>query len=492
MITRIKIDGFKSLLNAELFLGPFTCIVGANAVGKSNFFDAIIFLSHLADKTILEAAKSIRSEEQKHSNIRDIFFKSGEKQYNQILFEVDLLVPRSAEDDLGQVATTSTTSLRYKLVLRYNSGKDFLQSQPIEIVEESLSPMTRDDAKKSIGFSYNNEWYSSVVYGRKGTQLISTNGGKIKLHQDQGGGGGRATEFIPEKMPRTLLSTVNAETPTAFLVRQEFRSWQMLQFEPTSLRQASSFHEVLNAKIDNRGRNIPATLYKLSQNEEYDVCRQVLFLLRDLVGDIRRIYINRDEKRELLTLMVEFKNGLALPAQSLSDGTLRFLCLSVIQESNQSGLICMEEPENGINPQKIKAIVNLLQTLSLDPYMAIDNAQNPMRQVVINTHSSRLISIVPEDSLYMAVTKEKYDETLQTKVEYTAFTILPDTTKHKRYTNIPTTSLGDMLLYLDNEPEQWYKDIIDARVQTVNDNIRKRMTAVKNAVPEFGCEPELF
>lgn len=233
-------------------------------------------------------------------------------------------------------------------------------------------------------------------------------------------------------------------------------------------------------------------MFFLSQNEEYDVCRQVLFLLRDLVGDIRRIYINRDEKRELLTLMVEFKNGLALPAQSLSDGTLRFLCLSVIQESNQSGLICMEEPENGINPQKIKAIVNLLQTLSLDPYMAIDNAQNPMRQVVINTHSSRLISIVPEDSLYMAVTKEKYDETLQTKVEYTAFTILPGTTKHKRYTNIPTTSLGDMLLYLDNEPEQWYKDIIDARVQTVNDNIRKRMTAVKNAVPEFGCEPELF
>lgn len=73
MITRIKIDGFKSLLNAELYLGPFTCIVGANAVGKSNFFDAIIFLSHLADKTILEAAKSIRSEEQKHSNIKDIF-----------------------------------------------------------------------------------------------------------------------------------------------------------------------------------------------------------------------------------------------------------------------------------------------------------------------------------------------------------------------------------------------------------------------------------
>lgn len=391
---------------------------------------------------------------------------------------------------MGQAATTSTTSLRYRLVLKYNDKSDFFQSQPIEIVEESLSPMTRDDAKRNIGFSYNNEWYSSVVYGRKSTQLISTNGGKIKLHQDQGGGGGRATEFIPEKMPRTLLSTVNAETPTAFLVRQELRSWQMLQFEPTSLRQASSFHEVLNASIDNRGRNIPATLYKLSQNGEYDVYQQTLFLLKDLVGDICKIYIDRDEKRELLTLMVKFKNGLALPAQSLSDGTLRFLCLSVIQESNQSGLICMEEPENGINPQKIKAIVDLLQSLALDPYMPIDNEQNPMRQVIINTHSSRLISIVPEDSLYMAITKEKFDKTLQAKVEYTAFTILPDTTKQKRYPNISTTSLGDMISYLDSDPEQWYKDIIDTKVKTVKDNIGKRLQSLKKTVPEQ--EPELF
>ena len=67
MITRIKIDGFKSLLNTELFLGPFTCIAGPNAVGKSNFFDAIMFLSNLADNSLLDAAKSIRSENEKQS-----------------------------------------------------------------------------------------------------------------------------------------------------------------------------------------------------------------------------------------------------------------------------------------------------------------------------------------------------------------------------------------------------------------------------------------
>jgi AAA15 family ATPase/GTPase len=52
MITRIKINGFKSLVQTDLYLGPFTCIAGANAIGKSNFFDALSFLSKLADKTI--------------------------------------------------------------------------------------------------------------------------------------------------------------------------------------------------------------------------------------------------------------------------------------------------------------------------------------------------------------------------------------------------------------------------------------------------------
>lgn len=74
MITRIKINGFKSLMDTELFFGPFTCIAGANGIGKSNLFDAFVFLSHLADNTVLQAAKSIRSENQKHSDIRDMFF----------------------------------------------------------------------------------------------------------------------------------------------------------------------------------------------------------------------------------------------------------------------------------------------------------------------------------------------------------------------------------------------------------------------------------
>ena len=41
MITEIEIEGFKSLEKVHLKLGKFNLFVGANASGKSNFFDAL-------------------------------------------------------------------------------------------------------------------------------------------------------------------------------------------------------------------------------------------------------------------------------------------------------------------------------------------------------------------------------------------------------------------------------------------------------------------
>ncbi|GAA2848983.1 hypothetical protein GCM10010517_06270 [Streptosporangium fragile] len=45
MITRIEIDGFKSFLNFDLDVPPFLALVGPNASGKSNLFDAVEFVA---------------------------------------------------------------------------------------------------------------------------------------------------------------------------------------------------------------------------------------------------------------------------------------------------------------------------------------------------------------------------------------------------------------------------------------------------------------
>ncbi len=60
MITRLKVSGFKNLANVDIRFGAFTCIAGVNAVGKSNLFDAVKFLSDLSDRPLIDAAMSVR------------------------------------------------------------------------------------------------------------------------------------------------------------------------------------------------------------------------------------------------------------------------------------------------------------------------------------------------------------------------------------------------------------------------------------------------
>ena len=48
MLTRLKVSGFKNLVDVDVRFGPFTCIAGANGIGKSNLFDVTTFLSALA------------------------------------------------------------------------------------------------------------------------------------------------------------------------------------------------------------------------------------------------------------------------------------------------------------------------------------------------------------------------------------------------------------------------------------------------------------
>ena len=61
MLVRLQVDGFKNLVGFDAEFGPFNCIAGENGVGKSNIFDAIEFLSLIANGPLMEAARQVRS-----------------------------------------------------------------------------------------------------------------------------------------------------------------------------------------------------------------------------------------------------------------------------------------------------------------------------------------------------------------------------------------------------------------------------------------------
>jgi AAA15 family ATPase/GTPase len=42
MLTGLKVSGFKNLMDVDIRFSPFTCVAGANGVGKSNLFDGAL------------------------------------------------------------------------------------------------------------------------------------------------------------------------------------------------------------------------------------------------------------------------------------------------------------------------------------------------------------------------------------------------------------------------------------------------------------------
>ena len=96
MITYIKIDGFKTFKNFEMYFSPFTVIVGVNAAGKSNLFDALALLSELASGNSIQKVLSSQRGE-----LRELFtlFDNG-KRAKEMSFVVEMLVNQRKVDFL--------------------------------------------------------------------------------------------------------------------------------------------------------------------------------------------------------------------------------------------------------------------------------------------------------------------------------------------------------------------------------------------------------
>ncbi len=412
MLTRLKIDGFKNLSGIDIHFGPLTCIAGVNGVGKSNLFDAIHFLALLADHTLLEAAAAVRSEGERAPDVRLLFRHCGEDFATDMSFEAEMLVPETSVDDLGQEGRAKSTFLVYRLGLRYRDadGLGNFTAGGIEIVKEELTYIPKGEARNHLRFPHEREWCESVVKGASRSPFISTEirdqQTLIKLHQD--GNQGRPTLHPAQKLPRTVLSRASAsESPTALCARREMASWAMLQLEPSAVRRPSPFSGPDHLGMD--GAHLPAALHRIAYHETEGtgldaeaVMARVANRLSELIGGVHAVSVDRDDKRELLTLMLKDSAGTQHPAHSLSDGTLRFLALAVIELDPESGgAICLEEPENGIHPERIAAMLRLLGDIAVDTSEPVDR-DNPMRQVLINTHSPVVVGEVQDSTLLVA------------------------------------------------------------------------------------------
>jgi predicted ATPase len=370
-------------------------------------------------------------------------------------FELEMIVPREGVDDLGQQAEASITFLHYSLELGYHHHEDLRSLGTLEILKEELRHINRSNASKHLLFNCNKSWQKAVIMGKRTSPFISSvdlEGGLIiRLHQD--GIKGKPLSRLAARLPRTVLSVANAaESPTVLLARREMQSWQLLQLEPSPLRQPDEFSAPTHLGSD--GSHLAATLYNLARlgNNEEHIYAQVANRLSELLDDVDAVWIDRDDRRELLTLMVKSRDGTIHPARSLSDGTMRFLALVVLELNPESiGLLCLEEPENGIHPERIPKIISLLQDIATDVNEPVDDVKDSsLKQVIINTHSPAVVQQVPDDSLLVAEVKEDVNESGQ-RFNRVCFNYLTNTWRSKipDFDSISVISNNNILAYLN-------------------------------------------
>lgn len=394
MLLALSVKNFKSIRDATVRFGSLTCLIGHNGVGKSNLFDAIHFLSLLADRDIHQATAEVRRTSEGSTSALDLVF--GRDPNNSIELSADMITAHDVMDDFGQVAKASTTLLTYTVRLRFRPESDRLL-----VESEHLAHAKLGDFAAFTAFASSATFRSSVAIGaRRGGPLISTDErrGAIVLHGD---GGSRGRPAPVGTSPLTVVGGTNTfDYPTVLAAKREMASWRMLQLEPSTMRSPDLRGAVPH--VSAAGGHLAATLSSLKKLN-HNAAAEVVNRLRELNSDVIDLDVHVDETRDQLALRARVPGvDNWLYGRSLSDGTLRYIALTLmLVDTSDRGLLCLEEPENGIHPSRIPNLVNLLYDYAVDLDEAVGD-DNPLRQVVVNSHSPEVARQLALDDLVFA------------------------------------------------------------------------------------------
>ncbi|WP_396155211.1 AAA family ATPase [Flavobacterium macrobrachii] len=386
MITYLKINGFKSFHNFEMEFTPFTVIAGANASGKSNLFDALTLLSRLAETDNLKRAFS-----EQRGEFIELFTQYGDDNYaSEMEFIVEMLVNKNIKDAWGNEAKLKYTRLKYELSIKRVTNSSGIQD--LVVSKENLLKLNHQEdnwvtgiiPKKSLEF-----WRPKVGTGKRGIPYIETvNENNLDIIQvPQDGTTGNKRRFPLSNATRTVLSSFDTiDFPHVLAAKEEMKSWKFLQLNPEDLRHATSKNNGEDI-ISVSGKNLAAALFRIKQNDKYSL-KDISRKLNNFLPNFIEVDVIDDNENKQYLIKLKDVDKKEFSSRVLSEGTLRILALCILEfDEKHTGLLCFEEPENGIHPFRIKAMTELLKDLSVD----FNEVEVPLRQVIVNTHSPVLV-----------------------------------------------------------------------------------------------------
>ena len=406
MLTRIEIDGFKSFEDFALDLQPFTVVVGPNASGKSNLFDALRLLSRLVETDVRSAIKGLRGEP------TELFRTLPDGQIsNYIFIAVETLLSPSVADAYGLRHDLIQTRIRYELKIERrkdansNIERLFVASEDARPINYKVDRWLHGVRRPSASFK---KLFSRT---RRKSPFLETIEGQgedrhFVVRQDRTQGRGR--EFPAVKAETTVLSGITSATefPHLFALKEELSSIRYLQLDPAAEREPSSF--LSTDDLEPNGSNLAAVLARI-QDETADkerpkgVLSDILADLISIIPGIRDLAVERDEARREYVISLTLTDGQVFSSRVLSDGTVRVLALlTLLHDPRRKGVICFEEPENGIHEQRLRQLIKLLRKACVDQTLSVALNSKRVLQVIVNTHSPVVMHCLMEHELVYA------------------------------------------------------------------------------------------
>jgi predicted ATPase len=414
MITKIEVDGFKSLKNFQLeFHHGLNVLVGPNGSGKTNIVSFFEFIAHLMESDASEATSCVGG--------AGAVFRRVEQSYERKIAAriygcVPLNISANRVTKLGdQQEKCSFCVYDYQFVLIFPESGDsvLFESQRFKIrrTKEFTQHSVCPDSEQ-WGLDIESTWQND------GTARVKTNAFQDSLLQlpyyprrNSKGKSNGDEEITPDQIishmlaggNMSLVPVISRYTPELWTVSADLTGGQIYNVVPSKLKLPEDSAKPPGIARD--GSGLASTLYALQRarnpvefgpwlyprrrrDNDYDhraldKLKAYLNLVNDSVQDIT---VENDPFDNQLRVKFTIKSGdyqATLPMGLMSDGTLKWLAV-VAAAVTANSVFCFEEPENYLHPQMQGQIVTILREILFE--------KEGNRFTLMTTHSETLLN----------------------------------------------------------------------------------------------------
>ncbi len=369
MITRIEATHYRCFDKLGVPMDSFNVLAGANGSGKTTLLDVPVVLRDLIESPNVSAAfmESILERGARASSLDELVFRAHGESF---ILAIEAKLPPAIADSLTKLApkAVQNTSARQPTHIRYEVRLEVHESHQLRVKNEYLFvfPMSERYEEERL-----------PLQGENGSQ----HDWRFIVRRDASRVFGEPTTFIPENVSTSRMEKAERSTD----IDDTLLGVARLQYEsPDEFRAGrwllDSLREVvfltpqwedlrkpsrpgLPKQLMASGENIPWLALRLQQSAP-DRFSQWVEHVQTALPQIVSVEVKEREEDHHAYFRVTYEGGFVVTSTGLSEGTLRILALTLIPYTGEvPNLLIVEQPEDGIHPQAIEAVMQSLCSL---------------------------------------------------------------------------------------------------------------------------------